>query len=70
MQVEKSKQVIENIVNENISLTERIRIFVSEQGITIVSVCASLLWPSQQLYLLLLVFMENKEDLLLLVQPQ
>ena len=43
MQVTKSIQVIENVLNENISLTERIRTFVSEQGITIVSICASVL---------------------------
>ena len=46
MQVTKSKQVIENVLDENISLTERIRTFVSEHGVTIVSICASVLWTS------------------------
>ena len=43
MQVAGSKQAIENVLDESISLTERIRNLVSEQGITIVSISASLL---------------------------
>ena len=65
MQVARIKQTIEKLLDKDTSLVERICTLFCEQGITIISVLTAVpfICPSQQLYLLLQVSLQEEEIL-------